>query len=79
MRIVIENKAGGSHKAFNKLSSLAKYVAKNPVLGGYIVVNDVPEDVLVDAKKVIDYASIAASRSKDWEEVVEICLDEAVL
>jgi hypothetical protein len=68
MNITIENIAGGSRCTFRKLSTMARYIAQNPVFGGYNIVCGETDESLA----IVRYAEAARREvgRNDWDAVV---------
>lgn len=84
MKFTIENIAGGSIGTFRTLTGAAKYIARNPVFGGYRTVGVVQESDKHSIEAIVLWAESAAREytqnrhtprtAKDWNEVVRIAI-----
>lgn len=74
-QFTISNITGGSRKNFRSLASLAKFVSKNPIYGGYIIERCASED-RGDIKKIlINAESVVRENPKaSMDKIVELCL-----
>lgn len=78
MKFALENIAGGGQHACRTLTGAARYVARNPVYGGYRIVGDrvQPESDYDAVLAVTRYAEAARMEigREDWEAVVDLCV-----
>ena len=78
MKFQIQNMAGGNLHECRTLTGAARFIAQNPVYGGYEIVGDKvsPDDEYDAALAVVRYASAARAkiRRDDWPAIVEQCV-----
>ena len=78
MKFQIQNIAGGSRHECRTLNGAARFIAQNPVYGGYKIVGDKvsPDSDYDAALAVVRYASAARAkiRRDDWSAVVDQCI-----
>lgn len=73
MNVTIQNIAGGDRRTFRAPTALAKFVATNPVFGGYKIVSGETDEAMA----VVRYAESAQRDvgKNDWAAVVERCCE----
>ena len=76
MKFEIQNRAGGGRRNFRTLTGAARFVAQNPVFGGYEIAGASPDSDREAVQAVIQYAESARREigRNDWPSVVEQCI-----
>ena len=75
MSVTIQNIAGGCRHTSRTLNTLAKFVATNPVFGGYVIASG----KTAEAQAVVSFAESARRDvgKNDWDAVIERCCEWA--